>query len=128
MEPTSNKPDAPQQGAGKGSPTPTCSAYLCLACRVSYEIPAGEGIRCPECGSKDRESLEVTDSDILDMLLAAGAIRCDLLDAPGLVEPTRESLAEEFRRRMIYTASVVEPNAAVLARGDNAPPRESQPQ
>lgn len=81
------------------------SEYLCLACVHAYEVGTGDSIRCPRCGSKERESLDVTDSDILEMLLASGAICCELLDAPGIVDATREGLADEFRRRLILNAS-----------------------
>lgn len=31
--------------------------YKCLFCDALYAVRTGESIRCPECGSKDREYL-----------------------------------------------------------------------
>jgi len=89
--------------------------YFCRGCCEAYQVADGEGIRCPACGSKERESLDATDSDILDMLLAVGAIRCEALDEPGLVEPTRESLKSEWIRRMMPGGTLADRSGQTLS-------------
>ena len=42
---------------------------ICRSCKKTYHIPYGEGLRCPHCGSKERENLDFHDCEIVEFMI-----------------------------------------------------------
>ncbi len=43
--------------------------YLCRNCKSEYYVGLSQPCRCDVCGSKEREELSASDTDLLEMII-----------------------------------------------------------
>ena len=73
--------------------------YICLNCGNEYHVGQSQPVRCDECGSKEREELTPSDTDLLEMLIELEAVNTTKL-SDTMVFCTREELELEYKARI----------------------------
>jgi hypothetical protein len=97
--------------------------YVCLSCGDPYEVRAGETIRCPACGSKDRDvtlgpAPEPAPADLPEDVFARADRLCGQWERnAGPLPPDARHLSKRLLRRVVLDAArVCERRAAIEAK------------